>query len=88
MFLELALAPFLGEHVREQFIVDSHLEGVVGLEYVEEAAVDDEGVIVFGATERGLVDVVEYLAVNGQFRFSREERIVEEEAVPPLSDAH
>lgn len=72
--------------MREKLVIDSHLKGVVGLGNVEETAIDDEGVLVSWSVVTALLDLVKDLAVDGQFRFSRDYRIVQEEVVASFGD--
>jgi hypothetical protein len=56
------------------------------LSYVEQTAIDDEGMVVALPDKRCLFCLVEYLAVDGKFRFARDHRIVQKEVIEAFSD--
>ena len=65
MLLKAILGHFLIEHMAEQPIIHPHLIALFDLDNVEQASIDDKGVIVPASVEAGFLGLVKDLAVNG-----------------------
>lgn len=65
MFLKAFLGHFLIEHMTEQLIIHPHLISLFHLTDVEQAAIDDKGMIVSTPIEAGFLGLMKDLAVNG-----------------------
>lgn len=72
----------------KQLIVNFHLEVILTLDYLKAIPVDDEGVAIFAAIEVRFLNLMEDLAINGQFRFATDQRIVNHKVVESLSYLH
>jgi hypothetical protein len=65
MLLKLVGSHFAEEHMRKQCIIDPHLVGTLRLNNIEDAAIDDEGVMVGASGERSLLSLMKDFPVNG-----------------------
>ena len=65
MLLKAILGHFLIEHMAEQPIIHPHLIALFDLDNVEQASIDDKGVIVPASVEAGFLGLMKDLAVNG-----------------------
>lgn len=86
MLLKATLGHFLIEHMAEQLVIDPHLKALLDFANVEQAAINDKGMIVSASIEAGFLGLVKDLAVNGQFRFAADQRIIQDEVVAARTD--
>lgn len=65
MLLKAILGHFLIEHMTEQLIINPHLIPLLDLTDVEQAAIDEKGMIVSTSIEAGFLGLMKDLTVNG-----------------------
>lgn len=70
IFGEINVGVLTGEEVGEEIIVNTHVVALGGFQQIEQAPLDDKGVIVGASSYWAWLSLVENLTVNGQFRFS------------------
>jgi len=71
--------------MRKVIVIDLHLVEVVSVADIENAAINDESMVIVAATYR-LLNFMEYSSIDSQFRFTWQQWVVQNKIVDPLTD--
>lgn len=73
--------------MRKVIVIDLHLIEVISIANIEKTAINDESVVIVTASYR-LFNFVKYSSIDGQFRFTWQQWIIQNEIVDSLIDGH